>query len=149
MVIHAQDTVMLNVVTAYADARALQVCHALREISGGQRVVTNEHLVKACHYFDVRILVADVDYVEPNPPGSYFFRDYYDDVTREGITQSPQTPSDNQLGPGSLRQTERQRDRKRAASPTMTTTAIGKRKTSDDEPSANSVAESRKARRST
>ncbi|KAF5674478.1 hypothetical protein FCIRC_7766 [Fusarium circinatum] len=52
-----------------------------REHSGGRLVVTSEHLTKAVQYFDVRLVVADMDFDEKNDtdkPRINFFQRYYD-----------------------------------------------------------------------
>ncbi|KAF5561481.1 hypothetical protein FNAPI_3636 [Fusarium napiforme] len=63
-----------------------------REHSGGRRVVTSEHLTKAVQYFDVRLVVADMDFDEKNDTGNpriNFFQRYYDHYeTDEEIEES-------------------------------------------------------------
>jgi Mg-chelatase subunit ChlI len=115
-----------------------------RSLSGGRRVVTNEHLTRALHYFDVRMLVADVDFEEAeetSSPRSDFFQRYY-------VHSTSDDASDNQSGSSSSTSTKRQSDNRDAASSAQTTIAGAKRKASNDPSSPTSLLQSSRARKS-
>ncbi|KAI1012372.1 hypothetical protein LB503_004404 [Fusarium chuoi] len=70
-----------------------------RNISGARQVVTSEHLTRALHYFDVRLLVADMDVDERNDKGKPridFFQTYYapDDSDEESNAYEESEESD-------------------------------------------------------
>ncbi|KAG5749324.1 hypothetical protein H9Q72_007757 [Fusarium xylarioides] len=69
--------------------------------SGGKRVVTNEHLIKAIHYFDVRMLVHDVNELEsdnPTKPQNGFNRQFFVDQSSSDVPDARLPSSDNQDG---------------------------------------------------
>ncbi|KAF5586936.1 monocarboxylate transporter [Fusarium pseudocircinatum] len=113
------------------EAKRTLLCLACRrQLTGGQRVVTNEHLTRALHYFDVRMLVADVDYSYAGLLRDDFFRDYYS--TCDEAPEDDESSSNNQPDTTSLTLPKPKRDIQNAA-PSATATPIGiKRKASDD-----------------
>ncbi|SCV52500.1 uncharacterized protein FFB14_12634 [Fusarium fujikuroi] len=103
-----------------------------RQLTGGRRVVTNEHLIRALYYFDVRMLLADVDDDHEGPHRCDFFRDFYNDCTN-GAPEDPQPPSDNQPSPTSLISPKPKTETQNPPSPATATIAGGtKRRASDD-----------------
>ncbi|KAF5655455.1 monocarboxylate transporter [Fusarium sp. NRRL 25303] len=102
-----------------------------RQLTGGRRLVTNEHLTRALYYFDVRMLLADVDEGHEGPPRCDFFHDFYNDCT-SGAPEDPQPPSDNQLSATSLISPKPKTEAQNPASPATGTTAGTKRGASDD-----------------
>ncbi|KAF5579303.1 hypothetical protein FPANT_9672 [Fusarium pseudoanthophilum] len=85
-----------------------------RERSGGRGVVTNEHLTRAIHYFDIRNLIHDVNQIESDEPSNTpngFTREWWVDGRYNDKSDATSPSSENQ----------------REASP-----ATKKRKASDD-----------------
>ncbi|KAI7767239.1 hypothetical protein LZL87_009641 [Fusarium oxysporum] len=129
------------------EARHTLLCLAdRREISGGRRVVTNEHLTRALYYFDVRMLLTDVDDIHTGLPRYDFFRDFYNDSTGNDASEDPHPPSNNQSGAGSLTSPKPRTDKQNAASSATATTSGRKRKASDDPPSSIFMRGSRRKR---
>ncbi|KAF5712825.1 monocarboxylate transporter [Fusarium mundagurra] len=73
-----------------------------RQLTGGRRVVTNEHLTRALYYFDVRMLLADVDDNHAGLPRDDFFRDFYTDCASNSAQEDSRPRSDNQPDATSL-----------------------------------------------
>ncbi|KAF4953307.1 hypothetical protein FGADI_6073 [Fusarium gaditjirri] len=122
--------------TVVDEAKHTLLCLAdRREISGGRRVVTSEHLTRALYYFDVRMLLADVDDIHTGTPRHDFFRDFYNDGTSHDASEEPQLPSNKQSGAGSVTSPKPKTDTQNAASPVTATIAGIKRKASDGLPS--------------
>ncbi|RBA20852.1 hypothetical protein FPRO05_08299 [Fusarium proliferatum] len=71
---------------------------------GGRQIVTSEHLTKAVQYFDVRLVVADMDFDEKNDTGNpriNFFQRYYDGYSSDNesdASEDPQNSSSDQSG---------------------------------------------------
>ncbi|KAF4500128.1 monocarboxylate transporter [Fusarium agapanthi] len=103
-----------------------------RQLTGGRRVVTNEHLTRALYYFDVRMLLADVDDNHAGLPREDFFRDFYTDCTSNGAPSSSDPTSNKRPGATSLTPPKPKTDTQNAA-PSATATPTGtKRNASDD-----------------
>ncbi|KAF5695255.1 hypothetical protein FDENT_559 [Fusarium denticulatum] len=104
-----------------------------REHSGGRRVVTSEHLTKAVQYFDVRLVVADMDLDEKNDTGNpriNFFQRYYDHYETDeesDASEYPQTPSGDQSGSGASTSTKTQTGSQNTASSINVTTPAKRR----------------------
>lgn len=100
-------------------------------VSGARRVVTNERLTRAMHYFDVRMLIHDVNLVESDEPANLqngFTRHFFVDQSSNNESDAPPPSCDNHYG---------------ASSSTAT-----KRKATDDPSSSASMPQSGRARKS-
>ncbi|KAK2133291.1 major facilitator superfamily domain-containing protein [Fusarium oxysporum II5] len=117
----------------------------------GRLVVTNEHLTRALHYFDILILITDVTFdkeEETSIPQSDHFRDPNIADLINGTPNTHQPPSNTQPGFSSSTSTKRQSDNQNAAS-YSSTTLPAKRKASDGPLYSLSTSQKRKERKST
>ncbi|KAG5792714.1 hypothetical protein H9Q69_008239 [Fusarium xylarioides] len=104
-----------------------------RQVTGGRRVVTNEHLTRALYYFDVRMLLADVDDNHADPPRCDFFRDFYNDCNNNnGAPENLQSPSENKPSVTALMSPKPKPSTQNAAPSATVTTAGTKRRASED-----------------
>ncbi|KAF5626148.1 hypothetical protein F52700_8865 [Fusarium sp. NRRL 52700] len=103
-----------------------------RQLTGGRRVVTNEHLTRALYYFDVRMLLADVDDNHAGLPREDFFRDFYTDCTSNGAPESQENQTDKQASATSLTLPKPKTDSQNAAPSATATPTSTKRQAEDD-----------------
>ncbi|KAF9774192.1 hypothetical protein IL306_007868 [Fusarium sp. DS 682] len=105
-----------------------------RKASGGLRVVTNEHLIKAMHYFDVRSLVYELDYdyaEERNVVRQGYFTILEKSLRNLSGTDTSDSASEDQSDSSSSASTRRQLEDQNPAS-SAKTSALAKRKAPDD-----------------
>ncbi|KAM5516696.1 hypothetical protein FOXYSP1_03647 [Fusarium oxysporum f. sp. phaseoli] len=117
----------------------------------GRLVVTNEHLTRALHYFDILILITDVTFDEEQEtsiPQSDHLRNPNIADLINGTPNTHQPPSNTQPGSSSSTSTKRQPDNQNAAS-YSSTTLPAKRKASDGPLYSLSTSQKRKERKST
>ncbi|KAL5609606.1 hypothetical protein FOVSG1_004287 [Fusarium oxysporum f. sp. vasinfectum] len=122
-----------------------------RKLSRGRLVVTNEHLTRALHYFDILILITDVTFdkeEETSIPQSDHFRNPNIADLINGTPNTHQPPSNTQPGSSSSTSTKRQSDNQNAAS-YSSTTLPAKRRASDGPLYSLFTSQKRKERKST
>ncbi|KAF4339296.1 hypothetical protein FBEOM_6832 [Fusarium beomiforme] len=106
-----------------------------RKNSGGSFVVTNEHLSKAMHYFDVRLLVYDLDYYEAeetNIVRQGYFASIKESLRNRCATDDSDSDSDDHSKSSSSASTRQQMEDQNSTSLTTTkASAPEKRKAPD------------------